>query len=68
MTEIFDNISDTVKGRADIMWKIALAQSTPLQAAKFLNTVTEYYRRRWTEEEMEFLEFYFQMQMEMMKE
>ena len=36
--------------------------------ARFLNTVTEYYRNLYSEEEIEFLQFYFQMKMEMMKE
>ena len=66
MTEIFADISDDVRGKADIIWKIALAQGNPVAAAKFLNQVTEYYRRRWTEEEIDFLQFYFQTQMEMM--
>ena len=48
MTEIFTNISDDVKEKAEIMWKIALAQSNPVKAAKILNDFTEYYRKRWT--------------------
>ena len=68
MTEIFTNISDDVKEKAEIMWKIALAQSNPVKAAKILNDFTEYYRKRWTEEEVDFLQFYFQTQMEMNKE
>lgn len=66
MTEIFADISDDVRGKADIIWKIAIAQENPVVAAKFLNQITEYYRRRWTEEEIDFLQFYFQTQMEMM--
>mgnify|MGYP006896848455 CR=1 FL=1 len=66
MTELFANISDDVRQKADIIWKITLAQPHPLLAAKFLNYVTEYYRHKWTEEEVEFLQFYIQTQMEMM--
>ena len=68
MTEIFTDISDEVKKKAEIIWKIAFTQKNPLAAAKFLNQVTEYYRRIWTEEEIEFLQFYFQLQMEMNKQ
>lgn len=68
MVEIFENISDDIKQKAEIMWKIAIAQSNPAEAAKLLNTFTEYYRTKWTEEEVDFLQFYFQIQMEMNKE
>ena len=67
MVEIFTDISDDIKSKADIIWRIALVQPTPLAAAKFLNAVTEYYRTRWTEEEVDFLQFYLQMKMEMVK-
>lgn len=65
MVEIFANVSDEVKRKAEIIWKITVSQSDPYVAAKFLNQVTEYYRQRWTEEEVDFLQFYIQMQMEM---
>ena len=67
MVEIFTDISDDIKSKADIIWRIALSQPTSLAAAKFLNAVTEYYRTRWTEEEVDFLQFYLQMKMEMVK-
>ena len=65
MIEIFTNISDDVKQKAEIMWKMALWQPNPVKAAELLNILTEYYRKRWTEEEVDFLRFYFQTQMEM---
>ena len=65
MVEIFANISDDVKQKAEIMWKMALWQPNPFKAAELLNTLTEYYKKRWTEEEVDFLRFYFQTQMEM---
>ena len=65
MTEIFTNISDNVKQLASTMWTIAAAQKNPLDAAKFLHNSTEYYRHLLTEEEIEFLQFYFNMKMEM---
>ena len=68
MQEIFNNIKDEVKEVAEIAWKLALMQKDPMKAAKFLNTVTEYYKNLYSEEEIEFLQFYFQMKMEMMKE
>ena len=67
MTEIFADISDDVKKKAEIMWKLALSQPNPVNAAELLNILTEYYRKRWTEEEVDFLQFYFQTQMEMNK-
>lgn len=68
MTEIFEDISDEIKQLADSTWAITLAQENPIKAAEFLNSVTNYYTNILTEREMEFLQFYFQMKMEMMKE
>ena len=67
MTEIFTNISDDIKEKVKVIWNITLAQPNPIKAANFLNDVTEYYKKRWTEEEVDFLQFYFQTQMEMNK-
>ena len=68
MQEIFKNISDETREIADIAWRLAISQKNPVQAADFLNNVTNYYSERFTEEEIEFLQFYFNMKMEMMKE
>jgi len=65
MTEIFSDISETVKDIAKTAWSIARAQKNPLDAAEFLNNVTNYYSNILTEEEVDFLRFYFQLQMEM---
>ena len=68
MTEIFANIGDEVKDIAETAWNIALAQKNPLDAANFLNNVTNYYKNIYTDEEIEFLQFYLNMKLEMMKE
>lgn len=68
MTEIYDDISEETKEIARLAWKVAISQNNPASAADFLNNITEYYRNSLTEEEIEFLRFYFKMQMEMMKE
>ena len=67
MTELYENISDELRSIAQTAWDIAVAQKTPMEAAEFLNTVTNYYNNTLTEEEVEFLQFYFQLRMEMMK-
>ena len=69
MTELFDHIRQEVKDTAAGAWDLTISQHTPVEAAKLLNSVVEYYKLIWTEEEVEFLQFYFQMKiMEMMKE
>lgn len=68
MTEIYNDISEETKEIARLAWKVAMAQNNPASAADFLSNITEYYRNSLTEEEIEFLRFYFKMQMEMMKE
>ena len=68
MTEIYANVRDDVKRIGEFAWKVALAQSNPADAANFLNNVTNYYKHYYTEEEIEFLQFYFHTQMEMMKQ
>ena len=68
MVEIFADISDDVRKKAELIWKLSIGQNNPIKAAKLLNQFTEYYRKRWTEEEVDFLQFYFQTQMEMNRE
>ena len=68
MTELFTNIRQEVKNIAEGAWIIAINQFSPADAADILNNVVEYYRKTWTEEEIEFLQFYFNMKMEAMKE
>ena len=67
MTEIFTNVRDEVKHVAEAAWILVKSKENPSEAAKLLNIVTEYARNVYTEEEVEFLQFYFNMQMEMMK-
>lgn len=67
MTELFENISDEVKEVARLGWNVALAQDSPIDASNFLNNLTNYYSDRYTEEEIAFLRFYFNMQLEMIK-
>ena len=68
MQEIFKDIRSEVKDIAETAWQLAMVQKDAVQAAHFLDTVTEYYKNLYTEEEIEFLQFYFNMKMEMMKE
>ena len=68
MQEIFKNIRTEVKETAEAAWNLAMAQNNPIRAAEFLNTVTEYYRNVYTDEEIEFLQFYFHMKVEMINE
>lgn len=68
MTEIFQNVSEDAKEYARIAWRLGMLQSNAVTAANFLNEATEYAKETLTEEEVEFLQFYFKMQMEMMKE
>ena len=69
MTELFTHISQEVKDTAKGAWELTMEQNEPMQAAELLNAVVEYYKLIWTEEEVEFLQFYFKMKMrEMMKE
>ena len=67
MTEIYENVRDEVKELAELSWIIATRQKNPLDAANFLNNVTNFYKNVYTEEEIEFLQFYFNIKMEMIK-
>ena len=67
MIEIYSDIRDEVKKMAQIIWQFSLQQRNPLESAKFLDTMIHYYSKLYTQEEIEFLQFYFQTQMEMMK-
>lgn len=68
MMELYPNVSEKVREIAEIAWRLTLAQKNPIDAAEFLNSVVNYYNDQITEEEAEFLQFYFDMKMEMMKE
>lgn len=62
MQEIFNNISDEVKNVARTTWNIALTRPNPILAAEFLKSVTDEYSKIYSEEEMQFFDFYFNMQ------
>ena len=64
MTELFPDVSEKVRGNAEIAWKLAQTFHDPLTVAKFLNDYTE---AAPTDEERDFLHFYFNLQMELMK-
>ena len=68
MEEIFKNVRQEVKDTAKTALSLALKQTNPIKAAEFLNTVTNFYKPLYTEEEIEFLQFYFSLQLEMMSE
>lgn len=68
MQEIFQNVSDKTKEIAEISWRLAVSQRNPIEAAEFLNTITNYYDKILNEEDIEFMRFYFNMKMEAMKE
>jgi len=68
MIEIYQNVSQDAKNLAEAAWNIVLTQKNPVDAAKFLNSITEYSRYFLNDEDVEFLQFYFNMKMEMMKE
>lgn len=68
MIEIFPNVSDIIRESANLIWNLALNKDNPIDIANFLNEKTNEYREFCTEEEIEFLQFFFNMQMEMMKE
>ena len=62
MQEIFNNISDEVKNVARTTWNIALTQPNPILAAEFLKSAADEYSKIYSEEEMQFFDFYFNLQ------
>lgn len=68
MQEIFENVREEIKNHAEMAWQLATMLSTPIRAAEFLDNFISYYKNICTEEEIEFLQFYFHMKLEMMKE
>ena len=67
MTEIFTEIKPEVKEMAETIWNIATVLDNPVLAANFLNDATNYCKTIFNEQEIDFLHFYFNMQMEMMQ-
>ena len=68
MTEVFTDISPEIKQIAETSWKIAIGQNNPMDGAKFLDNIVRYYKAlNYSEKDIDFLQFYFKMQMEMIK-
>lgn len=63
MTELFPNINEKLRQEAADVWSLATAL-TPERAAKFLLE----YTKAHSEEEQDFLQFYFNLQMEVQKQ
>ena len=64
MTELFPDISEKVRSNAEIAWRLAQTFHNPVSVAKFLKDYTE---AALNDEEREFLQFYFNLQMELLK-
>ena len=60
MIELFPNISTQLRESAEIAWRLA-SSLPPVQATKFLEAYTTY---NHTEEEQDYLRFYFNIEME----
>ena len=67
MVELYSDISQDIREEAKALWLIALAQKDAKEAAKYLNNAVEVFRQTHTEEEVDFIQFYFETQMEMRK-
>ena len=67
MTELFPNISQLIRDYATLVWEQA-KQLSPNNAAKLINAAIEEFDKEGLENEADFLRFYFNLQMEMMKE
>lgn len=67
MQEIFENIDEETKKLAETYWNMIFSYD-PLQAAKFLDHVIREYEAADAQEIADFLRFYFNMKLEMMKE
>ena len=67
MQELFKDVRKEVKIAAEAAWNLASSLNT-FQAARFLNTITNSCKSIYTEEEIEFLRFYFNLKMEMIQE
>lgn len=63
MIELFPNISMQLREAAEIAWRLA-SSLPPVQATKFLEAYTAY---NHTEEEQDYLKFYFNIEMEKME-
>ena len=67
MIELFPYISNETRQEVEKMWNLA-KQMDSVNASKFLNAYTNLFTINHTENEVDFLHFYINLQMEMMKE
>ena len=67
MTEIFSNISEDTRQIAEFFWDLSMTKHTLPEKVTVLDNITRIYSIFGTQEEVEFLQFYFRMRMEMMK-
>lgn len=67
MTEIFANISEDTREIAELFWNLSISKPTLQEKVSVLDNITRIYSIFGTQEEVEFLQFYFRMRMEMMK-
>lgn len=68
MTEIFETISRDARDAAESAFNLAILLKTPANSADFLHNFTEYYIAVHPEPNIrEFLQFYFNMRMEDLK-
>lgn len=65
MTELFPNISQRTRDNAETAWRLAQTFHNPESVVNFLN---EYTNVAPTDEEKDFLNFYFNLQMELVKD
>ena len=63
MTELFTNINDRLRQEAEDVWNLASILS-PERAARLLSEYTNAH----SEEEQDFLQFYFNLQMEVLRQ
>lgn len=63
MIELFPDISEQLRADAEIAWRLA-SSLPPVSATKFLEAYTAY---NHTEEEQDYLKFYFNIEMEKME-
>ena len=67
MVEIYSDIKEEVRLFAQNAWRVSLTMNSPKESAEFLTNCLVLAEQEYTEEEINFIKFYFQTQMEMVK-
>lgn len=67
MTELFPNIPQQIHDYAAFIWEQAKKKKSAIEASELLERATKIFDDEGLEEEADFLRFYFNLQMEMMK-